>query len=67
MIEVEGGSRAAAPKGLMTYAFSHIRNFLLLHLLLAIGIWAFGLRLRPWGWDLGLKAGIRVSGLVLAP
>ena len=59
--------QGSGPEGLMTYAFSHIRNFLLLHLLLAIGIWAFGLRLRPWGWDFRLKAGIRVLGLVLAP
>ena len=58
MIEVEGGSRAAAPKGSMTYAFTHMGNFLLL----AIEIWAFGLRFRPWGWDLSLRAGIWVLG-----
>ena len=58
MIEVEGGPRAAAPKGSIAYAFTQMRNFLLLHLLLAIRIWAFGLRLRPLGWDLGLRVGI---------
>ena len=56
VIEIEGGSRAVAPKGLMTYAFTHIGNFLLL--LLAIGIWAFGLGFRPWGRDLDLGTGI---------
>ena len=45
VIKVEGGSRAAAPNGLMTFAFTHMRNFLL-HFL-AIGIWAFGLGSRP--------------------
>ena len=30
MIECEGGCRAAAPKGSMTYAFTHMGNFLLL-------------------------------------
>ena len=63
MFEVEGGSRAAAPKGSMTYAFTHMGNFLLL--LLAIGIWVLGLwagfGLR--GWDLGLEAGIWASRL----
>ena len=63
MIVVEGGSRAAAPKGSMTFAFTHMRNFLLLHPLLAIGIGAFGLRLKPWGWDLGLRDGIWALGL----
>ena len=48
MLEVEGGSRAAAPKGSMTYAFTHMGNFLLLLEL------EFGSR----GWDLGLEAGI---------
>ena len=38
MIECEGGCRAAAPKGSMTYAFTHMRNFLLLlRLLLEAG------------------------------
>ena len=55
MIKVEGGSRAVAPKGLLTYTFTHMRNFLLL---LAIRIWAFGLGFRPWGWDLDLGAEI---------
>ena len=41
MIKVEGGSRAAAPKGSMTYAFTDMGNFLLL----AIEIWALGLNL----------------------
>ena len=44
MIEVEGGSRAAALKGSMTYAFTHMRNFLLL-LLEAGGMAKFG---RNW-------------------
>ena len=56
MIKVEGGSRAAAPKESMTYAFTLMGNFLLL--LLAIGIWAFGLGLRPWGRDFDLGTGI---------
>ena len=67
MIKVEGGSRTAATKGLMTYVFTYMRNFLLL---LAIGIGALRLRFRPWGWhlggDLGLKTGIlALEGLVL--
>ena len=65
MLEVEGGSRAAAPKGSMTYVFTHMENFLL-HLL-AIGIWAFGLGFRPWGWDLDLGAGIWILGLGFGP
>ena len=64
MIEVEGGSRAAAPKDSMTcgigYAFTHIRNFFRLHFLQAIGIWA---EIEALGWYLGLTAGIWVSGL----
>ena len=28
VVEVEGGSRAAAPKGSMTYAFTHMEDFL---------------------------------------
>ena len=61
VIKVEGESRAAAPKGSMTYAFTHMGNFLLL----AIGIWASGLGLRPYGWDrdLDLEAGIWASRL----
>ena len=39
MLEVEGRSRAAALKGSMTYAFTHVGNFLLL--LLAIEITVF--------------------------
>ena len=30
VLDVEGGSRAAAPKGSMTYASTHMGNFLLL-------------------------------------
>ena len=37
---------AVAPKGSMTYAFTHMGNFLLL---LAIEIWVFRLRFRPEG------------------
>ena len=44
MIEIERGCRAAAPKGSMTYAFTHMRNFLLL-LLEAGGMAKFG---RNW-------------------
>ena len=36
MMVVEGGSRAAAPKGSMTYAFTHMGNFPLLLLLLLL-------------------------------
>ena len=39
VLKIEGGSRAAAPKGSMTYAFTHMGNFLVL--LLAIEIWVF--------------------------
>ena len=56
MIKIEGGCRAAAPKGSMTYAFTHMRNFLLL----AIVIWAFGLRFetqaRIWALRLGSES-----------
>ena len=65
MIEVKGGSRAVAVKRLMTYAFTHMRNFL--HLLEAIGIWAFGLGFRPWSWGLDLGAGIWASKLGFEP
>ena len=51
------------PKGSMTYVFALMRNFLLLLKLLAIGIWAFGLKLTPWDWDLGPRDGIWVLGL----
>ena len=54
MIEVEGGSRAAAPKGLMTCAFTHVGNFLLLFP--DFGIWVFGLRFGWQGWILAFKA-----------
>ena len=36
VLEIEGGSRAAAPKGSMTYAFTHMGNFFLLLLLLLL-------------------------------
>ena len=61
MLEVEGGSRAAAPKKSMTYAFTHMGNFLLL--LLAIEIWVFRQRFRLEGWDLGLVADFEPRGL----
>ena len=48
----------SGPKGVDGLCFHTDRGIFVLHLLLAIGIWAFGLRLRPWGWDLGLRAGI---------
>ena len=41
----EKGCRAAAPKGSMTYAFTHMRNFLLLLLLVAGGMAKLG---RNW-------------------
>ena len=44
---------AAAPKGLMTYAFTHMGNFLLLLLLLLV---LLGQRSRRGGGDFGLKA-----------
>ena len=56
---------AVAPKRSITYAFKHIKNLLLL--LLEIGIWAFGLRCRSWGWNLGLMAGIWAQGLGVRP
>ena len=59
---------AAAPKGSMTYAFTHIRNFLLPQKLAKIGrIWqilaGFG---RIWQ-DLGFRAGIWASRLGFGP
>ena len=32
------------------------QRLILLFPLLAIGIWVFELRFRPWGWDLGHRA-----------
>ena len=61
VLEVEGGSKAEAPKGSMTSAFTHKGNFLLL--LLAIEIWVFRRRFRPEGWDLGLVADFEPRGL----
>ena len=61
MLEVGGGSRAAALMGSMTYAFTHMGNFLLL--LLAIEIWVCRQRFRPEGWDLGLVADFEPRGL----
>ena len=61
---------AAAPKGSMTYAFTHMGNFLLLLLLLLLlgsgvlaGIWPLRLRFGPQGWDMGLEAEIWASWL----
>ena len=65
MTKVGGKSRAAAPKGTMTYAFTHMRNFLLL--LREIRIWAFGLGCRPWSWGLDLGAWILASKLGFEP
>ena len=59
---------AAAPKGSMTYAFTHMGDFLLL-LLLSFGpqgqdlgllaeILTLRLRFGPQDWDVGLKTGI---------
>ena len=42
MIVVEGWSRAAAPKGSMTYAFTHMGDFLLLLLLLLLLLFFLG-------------------------
>ena len=77
MHEVEGGSRAAAPIGSVTYAFTHMGNFLLP---LAVGIWTFGLRFGPHGsiwamrlgfgpqdWDMGLETGIWATRLGYGP
>ena len=63
------GSRAAASKGSITYAFTHMGNFLLLLLLLILcpsphksqsrgllaEIWTSRLRFGPQGWDLGIQ------------
>ena len=71
MITVEGGSRAAAPEGSMTYAFTHTGNFLLL--LIAIGSWALELRFGRQGWklasrlDLGLEARIWAFQIQFGP
>ena len=60
VIKDEGGSRAAALKGLMTYTFTHMGNFLLLLLLLPLAssllaeIWISRLRFGPQVWDLCL-------------
>ena len=51
MLEVEGGSRAAAPKGSMTYTFMHVGNFLLL---LDSGHWAL-----IWVSRLGFEGGAK--------
>ena len=57
MIECKGGCRAAAPKGSMTYAFTHMRNFLLLLLLLLLSLRASRMGFGPWDGDLGLETG----------
>ena len=46
MLEVEGGSRAAVPKGSMTYAFTHKGNFLL-----SIEIWDSRMKFGPSSCD----------------
>ena len=56
-------SRAAASKGSITYAFTHMENFLLL----AIEIWAWRLGFGPESWDLGLEAGIWAWRLRFGP
>ena len=62
-----------APKGSMTYAFTHMGNFLLLLLLLLLGsgllagIWTSRLRFGPQGWDLGLQARILAFRLGFGP
>ena len=47
----------------MTYAFTHMGNFLLLGLDLFAGIRASRMGFGPQDWDLGLKAGIWASRL----
>ena len=53
----------------MTYAFTHMGNFLLLLLLLPLAsgllaeIWISRLRFGPQGWDMGLEAEIWASWL----
>ena len=64
MIEVEGGSTAAAPKGLMTCAFTHMENVLLLP---AFGFWVFRLRFRWQGWIWAFKAEFGPSRLESGP
>ena len=63
MIEVAGGSRAVAPKWLMTI-LSNMREFLLFFL--AVGIWALGrdLDLRE---EIVLKAGYMALKLEFSP
>ena len=52
----------------MTYAFTHMGNFLLLlESGLLAGIWILRLKYGPQGWDLGLKAGIWASRLRYGP
>ena len=55
------GFWAAAPKGSMTYAFTHMGNF---RLLLDLDLWA-----EIWAWrlDLGLKARIWAARLGFGP
>ena len=50
----------------MTYAFTHMGNFLLL-LFLAVEIGVLGLRFGPGGWDVGLEAGIWAWRLEFGP
>ena len=51
VIEAEGRSRAAAPKGSMTHSFTRMGNFILLLLDSPVG-------LRPSSCDLSLQAAI---------
>ena len=65
MLDVEGGSRAAAMKGSMTFVFTHMimRNFLLLLLLLlAIEIWGFSQRFEHQSWIWASGRGFGPSG-----
>ena len=53
----------------MTYAFTHMGNFLLLLLGLDLlaGIWASRMGFGPQGWDLGLQARILAFRLGFGP
>ena len=72
VIEVEGGSRAAAPSsGWDLDLWDEISTLKLGFWALGPGIWASKLDLflklgfELWGWDFGLEAGICASGLYL--
>ena len=66
VLEVEGGSRAGAPKGSMTYTFTHMRNFLLL-LLLCIPLQAHISALRPISQPRGRYPSFEAQTPVLRP